>query len=680
LAAGARLLAGVGDGVWLVELAPVRDPELVAGLVASVLGVLEQPGRPALESLVEAVGERSLVLALDNCEHLAEAVAELVEALVRRCAGVVVLATSREPLRVAGERVYRVASLSLPDDGWDGRLERLAESEAVRLFVERAREHGTAFTLDEGNAGLVASVVRRVDGIPLAIELAAGRLRSLGLGELQRRLEQSFGLLTGGPRTALPRQQTLRALLEWSFALLSGRERSFLARLAVFAGGFDLDAAEAVCVGGEVEQVDVLDLLAALIDRSLVNVEEFGEGLRYRLLQTVREYAPGELGRPGAAGREEIRRAHRDHYLALAETAEPHLMSQDQLAWFNRLEIDHDNFRAASTYCLADADPEPGLRLATALRQFRQVRGYGAEAAKALQAQLGRPQASEPTLVRARALAALGMCMSYAGGDLRQVETLCEQALVIARAHDDERVAAEVMRVLGWTLLREGRVSEASELLREGVALARKVGDDSLLARLLHAHGATLVNAGAGRESLQEAIHLHRQAGDNMSVARALSDLAFAAMIAGEFGAARLHLEEALRLARESGVTDVGYASIRLGFATYLGGDYELACAVFTDALRIARDREKHAAPWALLGLAMSTSRSDPERATRLHGAVDVLLEKSGVRLDELSTRMREEDHARLRALLGDAQFQDANDLGRAQPVNEIIKEILQQT
>jgi predicted ATPase/class 3 adenylate cyclase len=679
LAAGARLLAGGGDGTWLVELASLRDPELAAGVIAKVLGVVQQSGQPVLESLVDAVGERSLSLVLDNCEHLADTVAELVAVLTRRCTGVAVLATSREPLRVTGERVYRVEPLSLPEVYEDDRLERLADSEAVRLFVERAREHWTAFKLDEGNAVSVAAVVRRLDGIPLAIELAAARLRSLGIGEMQRRLEQSFGLLTGGPRTALARQQTVRALLAWSFELLSGPERTLLARLAVFAGGFDLDAAEAVCAGGAVDQIDVLDLLAALVDKSLVHVEEREEQLRYRLLQTVREYAPGELAPPGTPKREGVRQAHRDHYLALAEQADTQLMGQDQLAWLDRLEVEHDNFRAALTYCLEEPNPEPGLRLATALRRFRQVRGYGAEAAKALQDQLQRPQTSEPTLARARALTALGLCISYVGGDLRQVETCCEQALAIARAHSDDHVAAEVMRVLGWTWLRAGRVSEATELLREGVALAREIGDTHLLARLLDAQGATLTSAGAGaRESLQEAILLHRQAGDYLSVARVLSSLGIAALAAGEFDDARNHLQEAVQVAGDLGVTDIGHTSIMLGLATYLGGDYALAHAVFTDALRVARDREKYAVPLALFGLALSTSPTDPEQAAQLHGAVDALLSRSGGRLDMLGIRMRAEDHARLRALLGDARFEEAYELGRAQPTDEIIKELVE--
>lgn len=367
---GAELLDGSGDGVWFVDLAPVVDSALVAATVAGVLGVPERPGRAVLEALVDELDVRELLVVLGNCEHVIRAAAALAEGLVARCADVSILATSREPLRIAGEQVYRVPSLSTPDEAIED-LGRLAASEAVRLFVERAAQQLPGFALTSTNARTVARVCRRLDGIPFAIELAAVRLRSLSIVDLDARLDQRFALLRGGSRTALPRQQTLLALIDWSYQLLSETERVVLARLSVFAAnGFDLDAAESVCSAGVLGRFEVLDHVDGLVDKSLVQAEDTSGSVRYRLLETVHDYAAAKLSEHGEPQVREARLAHRDHYLALAETAAPRLFGPDSLAWLERLNTEHDNLRAALSAGLQDPDPEPGLRLATALAEF----------------------------------------------------------------------------------------------------------------------------------------------------------------------------------------------------------------------------------------------------------------------------------------------------------------------
>ncbi len=678
LAAAARLLDGSGDGVWLVELAALRDPDLVVVEVARVLGVSAQAGRAGLDSLVDAVRNRRLLLVLDNCEHLVRAAADLVVALAARCPGIVTLASSREPLGVPGERVYRMPSMSLPRPD-----ERSPEdSEAVRLFVDRAREHRPGFAIDEGNAEAVAMVVRRLDGIPLAIELAAARLRSLGIGELQARLEQSFRLLTGGSRTALERQQTLRALFDWSYELLSARERAVLSRLSVFAGGFDLEAAEAVCASDRIDEIDVVDLLGALVDKSLVQVDDLGQRLRYRLLETVRDYAAGKLAESGEREREAIRRAHRDYYLALAEIAEPRLEARDQLEWLERLEAEHDNLRSALQYCLEDEDPELGLRLAAAMHLFWHMHGHGSEGARATTAQLGRSGTGEPTLVRARALAAAGGLLCQDAGELEPAAAHGEHALAIARSHNDDHVAAEALSALGWTRMRQGMAGEATALLQEGVAHARRAGDQQLLAKLLHGLGAMVVNTGSyPRELLQEAIRLHRARGDRINEARALDSLGVAALNNGDVGAARVHLESAARLGRELAVPRIKLNTlINLGLVAFLDGDNALAQLSFADALPLARDTEEPAVPYVLLGLALTTATTDPEEAARLHGAVDRLLEESGEHLERLEARLREESRQQLKALLGEESFQDAIEVGRAQQIDVVISAAIERS
>src|SRR6516165_7604448 len=433
------LLDGGGEGVWFADLAPLADPDLVAVTVADVLGVRQEPGRPVLETLAEAVGGRSLLILLDNCEHVIDASAKLADALLRGCPDLALLATSREPLGIDGERVYRVPSMGTPADGADAGVIRA--SEAVRLLEDRAAAQGVPLAWDGRAAEVAGRICRRLDGIPLAVELAAARLRVMPAAELDARLDERFLLLTGGSRAALPRQQTLRAMVEWSWELLTEAERAVLAGLSVFAGGFGLAAAEAVAAGEDVPAAEVLGHLGALVDKSLVQFDDTpaGQG-RYRLLETVRQYAAGHLEALGpAAGA-----AHRDYYLALAEAAAPQLMAADQAAWLDRLDAELANLRAAIAFSLTQADPEPGLRLAASLREFWQARGHAAEGADVLRAFLDAPAAQAATLLRARALTAAARLLETTDG-YAIAGDYCEEALAIARAAGDENLAAEAL-------------------------------------------------------------------------------------------------------------------------------------------------------------------------------------------------------------------------------------------
>ena len=379
LQVAAEALDGAGDGVWLVELAPVADPELVARTVAAVLGVREEPGRPVPDTLADAVGDRPLLMVLDNAEHVLGAVAKLADAMMRSCPRACLLVTSREPLGISGEHVFRIPALPVPpaDLAAPGQL---AAFESVQLFTERASMHRQGFVLDDDNAAAVASVCVRLDGIPLALELAAARLGSLSVPEISSRLDHRFRLLTGGSRTALPRHQTLRALIDWSYDLLNPEEQIVLDRLSVFAGGWTLAAAEAVTSAGDSGEWQVLDRLAALVDKSLVQADETQGSTRYRLLETVRHYAAERLAQRAGAELDETRAAHRDYYLALVETAGAHLRGPDEAVWLDRLEAEFDNIRAALAFSLADpGTAEPGLRLAAGLRWFCYMRGHGGE-------------------------------------------------------------------------------------------------------------------------------------------------------------------------------------------------------------------------------------------------------------------------------------------------------------
>ncbi len=570
LQVAAEVLDGAGDGVWLVELAPVAEPELVARTVAAVLQVREEPGRLILDTLVDAVGGRHLLVVLDNAEHVVGAVAKLADALVRSCPRACLLVTSREPLGVSGEHVFRVPSMAVPpaDLAVPGRL---AAFESVQLFTERAVMYRQGFALDDANAAAVAAVCVRLDGIPLALELAAARLGSLSVPEISSRLDQRFRLLTGGSRTALPRHQTLHALIDWSYDLLNPGEQLVLDRLSVFAGGWTLAAAEAVASAGEAGEWQVLDHLATLVDKSLVQAEDIHGSTQYRLLETVRDYAAEHLARRPGSELDETRAAHRDHYLALVETVGQHLRGPDEAAWLDRLEVEFDNIRAALAFSLADPDSaEPGLRLAVRLRWFCQLRGHSGEVLEALDALLGRPDARLPTRTRAQALTASSHLLNHFGDD-SMIPALAGEAIKIGRDLADAAVTADALSQMCWFMLERGDLPGALAQIDEAVTLARTTGDPRLMADLLGRRAVFKGEAGdldAALADNQEVLTLSRAAGDNYRVAITLANLGVYEIAAGELRPARAHLREASTLA-----DNLGYRNMSVGLRQNLGLD-----------------------------------------------------------------------------------------------------------
>ncbi len=359
----AEILPRFRDGAWLCELGPLSDPAGLPDVLAAALRVQPRQGMSTAESIVDALREKQLLIVLDNCEHLIAAAARMVDAIVRACPEVRVLATSREGLGVRGERMTSVRSLELPLEG--SSVEALATSEAVRLFADRALEAGGGFRLDDENAAAVVALCNRLDGIPLALELAAARTRMMTPAEIASRLDERFRLLTGGSRTAVERHQTLRQAVDWSYDLLEPREQTILNRLGVFAGGFTLDAAEAVAAGGDVEAFDVLDGVAQLVDKSLVVADQRGDGTRYRLLETIRQYALERLDDAGET--DTVRRRHAEWCVDFATRAHAGMRSPDELAWTTRLERESDNLRAGVTWAAGVGDADLALRQIGAL-------------------------------------------------------------------------------------------------------------------------------------------------------------------------------------------------------------------------------------------------------------------------------------------------------------------------
>jgi predicted ATPase/DNA-binding CsgD family transcriptional regulator len=667
LRVAAGLGDGAGDGVWFADLAPLQDADLVAVTVADVLGVRVEAGRPALEVLVEAVGGRGLLVVLDNCEHVIGACARLADALLRGCPNLALLATSREPLGVDGERVYRVPSLSVPADGDDPGLIRA--SEAVRLLEDRAAAQGVLLGWDEPAAEVAGRICRRLDGIPLAIELAAARLRVLPAYELDARLDERFVLLTGGSRAGLPRQQTLRAMVEWSWELLTDAERAVLARLSVFAGGFGLAAAEAVAAGVEVPPSEVVGHLGALVDKSLVQFGDTGSGPgRYRLLETVRQYAAERLDAQGLAEAPAARAAHRDYCLALAEAAAPQLVGPDQATWLDRLDAELGNLRAAIAFSLTQPDPEPGLRLTASLREFWRARGHGAEGAGALQALLDVPTGHKASVTRARALAAATHLLERTGGHA-MAEGYCEEALAIAQTAGDYYLVAEVLNEQALVLVSRGQPGAALPLIEQGLGLARRFGELHLAGCLLSARAfasyAEGDHAGSAREAA-EALRVFRQAGDRLQVATMLGNLGNVELAAGDLDAARRHLAEALDIARALNArANIVHQTFNLGLAEYLGGSPDAARALFAETLNLAsRMGIKALMAYALIGLALVDHR-DPGWSARLHGAADQTLADLAEPLEPLEAQLADLDRQRLRAAMTDGAFEAEYAAGR---------------
>jgi predicted ATPase len=679
LQVAARRLDGSGDGVWFADLAPLHDPDLVAVTVASVLGIPEDPGRDRASTIVEAVGERSMLVLLDNCEHVIDACAKLANTMLRNCPKVRLLATSREPLGIDGEHVHQVPSLDTPAD--DDDADTIRSAEAVRLFADRAAQHGVTLTWDERTASLVGRICRRLDGSPLAIELAAARLRVMSVTELDARLDQRFAILTGGSRTALPRQQTLLAMLDWSWELLNGAERHVLARLAVFAGGFDLAAAEAVTAGeaGEDRLVgEIVALLGALVDKSLVQFEDSGGGpVRYRLLETVRQYAARKLERLGPAA-EDARRAHRDQYLALAESATPQLVGHNQAEWLDRLDLELGNIRAAIGYSLQRRDPVSGIRVAAALRVFWKTRGHATEGIEALRALLDSPTPGEQALLRARGLAAAAYLLEQTGG-YAIAEEYCEEGLVIARAAGDDYLTADLLYLRALVLLRRGQPGQALPFIESGLGLAHQHKEPHVTAHLLEARSFALDlqgdHAGAARDA-RESVLLSRQAGDQRHVGTMLGNLGYAELSLGEPDAARAHLAESLDIARAlSDHYGVVYQTLNLGLAEYLSGSATAAEELFTESLNLAgRMRTGPVIAYALIGLAMTRSgQAGMSRSAQLHGAAAAVLAALEETIEPLEGELRDRDCQRLRSAMGAEAFEAEYAVGRALTTEEVF-------
>jgi predicted ATPase/class 3 adenylate cyclase len=672
LQVAADVLEPFPDGVWLVELAPLADPALVPQGVAQALGIPEQAGQTLPQTLTESLQARSLLLLLDNCEHLLAACAQLSATLLRSCPQVAVLATSREPLGVAGELTYRVPSLSSPDPNQTQTPRSLSQYEAVRLFNERAQFHRPDFAVTSQNAPALAQVCYHLDGIPLAIELAAARVRLLSVEDINDRLDNRFRLLTGGDRTALPRHQTLRAAIDWSYDLLNEQERRLLSRLSVFVGGWTLSAAEQICSGGGIAHGEVLDLLTGLADKSLVIAEQQADSARYRLLETVRQYAAEKLTQSGGA--EQVRRRHRDWFLGLAEETEPQLFGPGQVRWMGRLEVEHDNLRSALAWCEADAEgAEAGLRLAGALSEFWSVRGYYREGREHLERVLGREDAQARTAARAKALQGAGT-LANGMDDWVSVRALFAESRSIREELGDRQGIARSLNNLGIVAMEQGEYDSAQAFFQESLRLHRDLGDRRGIATALGNLGsvARLQEAYTEARALYEqCLVIFKELEDLGSVAVRLTYLGIVAFGQEDYESARALHEESLNLYREIGNRNgVAWALENLGSVVSAQGDYAAARTLLEQSLSI-RTELGHGL-WAVGGLeelaAVLLAQGYAQNAVRLWGAVAALRESAGSPQPPSGRERYAHQVAQARSALDAAVFAAAWEEGRAMP------------
>lgn len=717
------------DGMAFVSLAPLADAGLVLSTVAQVLGVREGGGQPVKEALRRALSDRRLLLVLDNCEHVLAGFSE-VAALLEDCPKLALLATSRGSLRLWGEQEYPVSPLALPPFDRALTKEEAAQFPAVRLFVDRARAASPRFTLTAENASSVTAICRRLDGLPLAIELAAPRVKLLPPGALLERLHHTLPLLTGGGRDLPDRQQTLLSTIAWSSGLLDEKERMVFRRLAVFRGGCTLEAAEVICTSTDGEAVDVLEVMGSLVDKSLLQAQtgdEDQDEARFAMLETIREYAIEQLEASGEGAR--LARLHAEYFRSLAEEAEPYLRGADQVMWFNRLETELDNVRAALTWSRDQGEIELGLRIASAYCRFYQAHGRLTEGREWLEGllQLQEPNgSSEAALVRAGALVQASR-LARTQGDTARAAALAEEGLQLAWRLGQERIAAGALITLGHAALVRGDGRRAEGCYQEALALAQEAGDTWSIAEALHhlgnhalvqgeygraidLHGRSLVlwrecgdglylgvtliklgdlasyfsgDPGKAARLYEESLSIHRGLEDKRGMAYALASLATLAQEHGDSERAQGLAEESLRLLNGLGERHItGWVTAVLAGAILKQGDTERALTLLRRSLVLAQSvGDRQIIPYMLDDLGrVARAQARPERAARLCGAAAALRDAVATTVTPQQQSEYNRFLAELRQTLGEDAFASAWARGQAMPLEEAIAHALRDT
>ena len=630
-----RALDAFPDGAWLVDLTAIKDGHLVARVFSTTLGVHERPRQQIGETVLEHLHGRHLLLVVDNCEHVIADSADFVHAILSSCPGITVLATSREPLRVSGETIWRVAALAVPDPGAVIEHAEIAQYEAIGLFLDRARLAAPGFEINAGNASAIAQLCRRLDGIPLAIELAAARAGSMSPDQILERLQNRFGLLTGGNRAGPARHRTLESALDWSYDLLLDDERTLFRRLSIFAGSFSFEAVEHVCADHDLDVDAIAGLLGSLVDKSLVGTSvEDSAPIRFRMLETLQRYGQGRLAEHGEV--ERISRRHSEFFESVAQEASPKLRGREQQVWHQRLAEDVSNLRLALQWTRGH-EPDENLRLIIALTDFWYIDGLVEEGDGWIMRALGSYPARNR--LRAEALARGGL-VSYWRDDVESASTRWHECLDIYRELDDRQGIGHGLRWVGELAEWQDDLKGARRHFEESLAIAAEAKDQRSVADLRRQLGRLAMKEGDHRQArtyLQESLACYEQIGDHRFINVTLGYLGLNALDKGDFGAARSHLEEGLTIARELDFT-IGLATPLMYFA------------------------------------ALAAAQGHPSRALRLSGASEALAASAGSVATRLTRPLVERWLDKSRLELGPKWSAAYSAEGRAMPRERAIE------
>ncbi len=673
-----RLQDTFPDGVWAVELAALQAPELVGQSIAATLGALQRPGETVIQSLQQTLRGRKLLLVLDNCEHLISACAELVEDLLRVCPRLTVLVTSREALAIAGETTWRVPSLSLPPHESAAAADEIGACEAARLFVERARSILPGFAITERNAPAIAQICWRLDGIPLAVELAAARVGALGVEQILARLQDRFQFLVDRHSRSVDRHRTLRATVEWSHDLLSEPERLLFRRLSVFAGGWTLEAAEAVCADDRLPSAHVLDLLASLVNRSLVLAEGQETTARYRLLETLREFGAERL--QAAEETKLVRDRHADWYLTLAQHGEAELHGPGQARSVAVMETEHDNVRAALRWSLDGGVVDRAFALATAYAYFWEIRGhrYRSEARQWLDEALGAASAGVDLALRARALYWSGT-FAAEQFEFERAEFLLQQDVTLCQQLRDTRGLAEALLGVGQIALLRGEFARAEEDLTHSLKLARERGDQPATASALRTLG-TLARVQGGAvpalEHYTSSLHISESLRDEHQSGHVLDHIGECERDRARLDVAAAAHRRAVQLLEKVGCEEgVNSSRYRQACLARAQGDSIRALTLALESLRgyrllgNARD-----VPAALEFLAELLTERQPLAAVRLFGLAEAQRQSLGLAMPPIDRSAYSTALAQARARLDTRAFDVAWSAGRALTIDQAIE------
>lgn len=662
------------DGVWLVKLASIRDKSLVPQTVAKALGLKEQAPRPPTQALADYLTSKELLLVIDNCEHLVDACADLVKELLEASGRLRVLVTSRQTLdlKLAGESVYRVSPLGTPDLSKLPRFDRLDQFDAVRLFVARAK-----LSITEENAPAIAEICHRLDGIPLALELAAARLDGLSVQEIAQNLHEAFRMLTGGDRTILPQHQTLRATMDWSYDLLSQEQQRLLRALSVFDGGCTWEAASAVCGSDTADKWVILDQLKKLVDRSMVVSKPQHALTRYQLLETIRQYALEKLT---AAGEDkELKCRHRDWFLALAELAEPELLKSEQDKWLDWLETDHDNLRAALTWSAANQETDFALRLGAALWRFWEMRGYLTEGRQRLAKLLALPDSPLSEATRSKVLSGAGM-LAYRQGNAQAAHDLFTRALAIERRRQDPSRVAVCLNDLGIASQLRGEFQQAHDYYEESLKLAKQSGTQRDIGVALFNIGNAAYRLGQFDKAsrvLPQSLKLFEDDGNLDGCAFSLHVLGMLALHRGDEETARSNLQKSYdlrkKLGNKRGMSD---SLSGLARAALLRGETDTAHSRLAESLILRRelDDARGTAETLESFVVLAVEQGQMLRAVQISAAAAELRNTIGVPRSPIEHEEQDRCMKRARAVLGGDALEQARSIGRSLPLDQVVR------